>query len=352
MGKKSKKNLKDLPLKEQVKPIFKERFTQMLSGPNRRKKDDGTLWTPEEEYELFEETILRAQRKSFRINTYKSKNPQETYENLVKKGLKLIPVPWSKYAYFLDHKKEDRSDLGNLFEHFLGEIYVQEATSMTPPEVLEIPDLSNHPSPDSFRVLDMCSSPGSKTSQIAAMMKNKGLLVANELDYKRLGPLKINLERSGFSNIVIINNDGAQIDGVEVFDRICLDAPCSGSGVIRKSPGTLRAYNPKKLRQINGIQLKLAIRAYELLKKGGIMTYSTCSVDPEENELLVKKFMEQVPEAKLVPVELDGLIQHNKLTEFKGEDIPNEITEKTVRIWPQDNDTNGFYLAKFTKPCE
>lgn len=345
MGKKSKKNLKDLPLKEQIKPIFKERFLEMLSGKNRRVKEDGTLWSPEEEYELFEETILKAQRKSFRINTYKSKNPQETYKTLIDKGLKLAPVPWSKHAYFLEYDKEVRSDLGNLYEHFLGEIYVQEATSMTPPEVLEIPeDCTN------IKVLDMCSSPGSKTSQIAAMMKNKGLLVANELDYKRLGPLKINLERSGFSNIVIINNDGAQITGEEIFDRICLDAPCSGSGVIRKSPGTLRTYNPKKLRQINGIQLKLAIRAYELLKKGGIMTYSTCSVDPEENELLVKKFMEQVPEAKLVPVELQGLTQFNKLTEFRGEKIPQEITEKTVRIWPQDNDTNGFYLAKFVKP--
>jgi NOL1/NOP2/sun family putative RNA methylase len=347
MGKKSKQQLKDLPLKEQIKPIFKERFLTMFTNSiDKRAKEDGTFFTPDEEYAFFEDTILSAQRKSFRFNTYKVKDSLAAAEVLREKGLDITPVPWSDHAYFLNYKKEDRSDLGNLFEHFLGEIYVQEATSMTPPEVLEIPDKVG----SDFHVLDMCASPGSKTSQIAAMMNNKGLLVANELDYKRLGPLKINLERSGFSNIVILNNDGAHIEGEEKFDRICLDAPCSGSGVIRKSPGTIRAYNPKKLRSINGIQLKLAIRAFELLKKGGIMTYSTCSMDPEENELLMKKFMEKMPEAKLVPMELKGLVQHNKLVEFNSEEIPQEITEKTIRIWPQDNDTNGFYLAKIVKP--
>lgn len=330
MGKKSKVNLKDLPLREQIKPIFKERFKELLG---------------EIEYEKFENCILDPQRKSFRINTYKVKDTTKFVEKLRSKGLDITEVPWSKNAFFLNFDKEKRSDLGNLFEHFLGEIYVQEATSMTPPEVLEIPEEIDN----NFKVLDMCSAPGSKTTQIATMMKNKGLLVANELDYKRLGPLKINLERSGFSNIVIINNDGARIDGVEIYDRICLDAPCSGSGVIRKSPGTLRAYNPKKLKGIQNIQLRLAKRAFELLKKGGIMTYSTCSIDPEENEILIKRFLEEVPEAKLVECKLNGIKLNNKVKEFRGEIIPEEITQKTIRIWPQDNDTNGFYLAKIVK---
>ena len=339
MGKKSKINLKDLPLKEQIKPIFKERFQEMLGS--------------QEEYDKFEQCILEPQRKSFRINPHKVSNPESLISSLKSKGLTLSPVPWSKDAYFMEYDKEKRSDLGNLFEHFLGEIYVQEATSMTPPEALEIPDLSTHKSPNSFHVLDMCSSPGSKTTQIAGLMKNKGLLVANELDFKRLGPLQINLERSGFSNIIITNSDGAKIEGEKIFDRICLDAPCSGSGVIRKSPGTLRAYNPKKLKGIQNIQFKLAIRAFELLKKGGIMTYSTCSLDPEENEFLVKRFLEKINEEEtkieLMPIELSGLIRNNKLKSFKDIEIPTEITEKTIRIWPQDNDTNGFYLAKFKK---
>lgn len=106
----------------------------------------------------------------------------------------------------------------------------------------------------------MCAAPGSKTTQIAALMKNKGILIANELDYSRLSPLKLNLERSGFTNIVITNRDGAFIEGENEFDRIILDAPCSGSGVIRKSPLTLKKYNPKQLHQVVSIQKKLLKR--------------------------------------------------------------------------------------------
>jgi 16S rRNA C967 or C1407 C5-methylase (RsmB/RsmF family) len=180
-------------------------------------------------------------------------------------------------------------------------------------------------------------------------MKNKGMLVANELDYKRLGPLKINLERSGLKNIIITNSDGGRIMGDEIYDRILLDAPCSGSGVIRKSPKTIIRYNPKKLKMMQNLQLKLLKRAFDLLKSGGIMTYSTCSLDPEENELCIEKFLEQIPNAKLEQIELKGLILNNKLTKFKDHEIPKEITEKTIRIWPQDNDTNGFYVAKIRK---
>lgn len=330
----SKRKNKDLgiPLKDQIKPIFEKRFKEMLQT--------------EEEYEKFKQTILTPQRKSFRINTIKAKNPQKIIENIKQKGLNISPVPWSKNAYFADFSEEVRTDLGNLFEHFLGEIYVQEATSMTPPELLEIPQNIS----EDFKVLDMASSPGSKTTQLGEKMQNKGILVANEIDYTRLGPLKINLERTGLSNIIITNLDGTKIEGNEIYDRILLDAPCSGSGVIRKSPKTIKTYNPKKLRGMQMLQIKLLQRAFELLKKGGIMTYSTCSLDPEENELAIEKFLKNNPTAILEQAKLNGLILNNKLTEFEGHKIPKEITQKTIRIWPQDNDTNGFFVAKIKKP--
>jgi len=341
MSKKNKqknKKKQNLSFKEQIKPIFKERFLEMLKT--------------KEEYEKYEKTILTPQRKSFRINTNKVKNPKKLIKDLKEKGVYTKPIPWCENAYFVEYDKNDekqRGDLGNLYEHFLGQIYVQEATSMTPPELLEIPDLSNLTSPDSFRVLDMASSPGSKTTQLTNLMQNQGTLVANELDYKRIGPLKINLERSSFTNIIITNSDGTQIKGKEIYDRILLDAPCSGSGVIRKSPKTIRTYNPKQLKSISKLQLRLFQRAFELLKKDGIITYSTCSLDPEENEFVVDEFLKQNPDASLEKAELKNIILNNKLEEFKGRKIPKEITEKTIRIWPQDNDTNGFYVAKIRK---
>ncbi len=329
---KKKKSFDNVPLIEQIKPIFEKRFREMLKT--------------DEEYDKFIKTILTKQRKSFRVNTIKEKNPHELIKNLKNKNLNISKVPWIENAYFADFDKEIRTDLGNLYEHFLGKIYVQEATSMCPPELLEIPAKID----ENFKVLDMAASPGSKTTQIGDKMQNRGILIANELDFMRIGPLKINLERSGLTNIVIINKDGRQIEGEEIFDRILLDAPCSGSGVIRKSPGTIKTYNPKKLKGMQYLQLKLMQRAYELLKKGGIMTYSTCSMDPEENEFVIEKFLEENPNAILENAVLPNIILNNKLESFEGKDIPKQITNKTMRIWPQDNDTNGFYVAKISKP--
>ena len=332
MGRKKKDQFKDKPLKEQIKPIFEKRFSEMLKT--------------QEEYEKFISCITTPQRKSFRINTLREKNPSQLIKQLKTKGLKISEVPWSENSYFADYHEDIRTDLGNLYEHFTGKIYVQEATSMAPVELLDIPKKI----PEDFKVLDMAASPGSKTTQIGDKMQNKGTIIANEIDFKRLGPLKINLERTGLSNIIITNLDGRNIKGYEIFDRILLDAPCSGSGVIRKSPKTIRTYNPKKLKGMQSLQLKLMQRAYELLKKGGTMTYSTCSLDPEENELAVAKFLENNPDAILEDAKLKGLELNNKLREFENKTIPKQITEKTIRIWPQDNDTNGFFVAKISKP--
>lgn len=334
MGRKKVDKFKDLPLREQFKPIFKERFLEMLKT--------------EEEYEKLLDYLVTPQKKSFRINSIKEDNPQELVENLKQKGLDIEEVPWCENAYFLNYDKNDknsRSDLGNLYEHFLGKIYVQEATSMCPVEVLDFPEEID----ENFAVLDVAAAPGSKTTQIGDKMNNRGVLVANEIDFKRLGPLKINLERSGLYNIIITNLDGRRIEGEKKFDRIVLDAPCSGSGVIRKSPKTVKTYNPKKLKGMQNLQLQLLRRAFELLKKGGVMTYSTCSMDPEENEFVVQRFLEENENAVLEKAELKGLVLNNKLTQFKGQEIMPIITENTIRIWPQDNDTNGFYVAKLSK---
>lgn len=325
-----KKSYENVPLREQIKPVFKERFTEILG---------------ENEYEKFIDYILKPQRKSFRINSIKSTDTKKTIEDIKKKGIIVKKVPWCPDAYFAEYSEDTRTDLGNLYEHFLGKIYVQEATSMCPVEVLDFPEKIPH----DFKVLDMAAAPGSKTTQLGEKLYNKGLLIANELDYKRVSALKINLERSGLTNVIITINDGLRIEGENEFDKIVLDAPCSGSGVIRKSPNTIKRYNPKQLRAMQNLQLQLLRRAFGLLKKGGEMTYSTCSLDPEENELCVMKFLEEQEGARLETIKLKGLILNNKLKEFQGTKIPKEIQDKTIRIWPQDNDTNGFFLCKLKK---
>ena len=318
--------------KEYIKSIFIKRFKELLG---------------DKEYIEFEKCILKPQRKSFRINTFKITNISSFTNKLKNRGIKLTPIMWDKSSFFVDlNDSNSRKDLGNLYEHFLGQIYIQEATSLLPPLVAQIPQVID----DDFKILDMCSSPGSKTTQIAALMNNKGILIANELDYSRLSPLKLNLERSGFTNIIITNSDGTLIEGVEEFDRIILDAPCSGSGVIRKSPLTLKKYNPKQLQQVVGIQKKLFKRAVELLKFGGIMTYSTCSIDPEENEFVVQWALEKFKDTiELLPIDLDGIENKQVVSSFQGVEVSQEIQQYTLRVWPHYYDTNGFYVAVFKK---
>lgn len=314
-----------------IKSIFEERFKELLN----------------EEYDEFIQTILKPQRKSFRINTHKVKDINLILQSIKEKGVSLSKVPWDSNSFFLDVIDENtRLDLGNLFEHFLGHIYVQEATSLLPPLVAQIPENVD----SSFKVLDMCSAPGSKTTQIAALMKNQGTLIANELDYTRLAPLKLNLERSGFTNIIITNQDGARIEGEGRYDRIILDAPCSGSGVIRKSPRTLKTYNPTQLQQIVSIQKKLCKRAIELLKRGGIMTYSTCSMDPEENEFVVEWILREFKDiVSLENIELDGIEKKKVILSFQSTNISEEVQQKVLRVWPHHYDTNGFFVAVFKK---
>lgn len=314
--------------RDDIKPIFEERFKEILG----------------DDYDKFVKTILTPQRKSFRINSLKAKNSTRIIESIKNKGIHITKVPWCENSFFVDFDKESRTDLGNLIEHFNGEIYIQEATSMIPPELIDIPEKID----DKFKVLDMAAAPGSKTTQIAEKMKNRGIIIANELDYSRLGPLKMNLERAGIINSIITNGDGRKITGEESFDRILLDAPCSGSGVIRKSPRTLKTYNPKKLKGMKNLQKKLLSRAFELLKRRGIMVYSTCSLDPEENEICIKEFLEENPNASIETININ-MKRTNLIKKFNNIEIPKIVYSNTLRVWPQDNDTNGFFVAKIRK---
>jgi len=273
----------------------------------------------------FLESSLKPLRKTIRVNTLKT-SIQE-----MKKRMKLKQIPWCKEGFFTEGK-----GLGNLKEHFLGYFYMQGAASMIPPVVLK----------PKGRVLDMCAAPGSKTSQMAAMMKNKGLIIANDHKLQRLKPLSINLQRCGVANTVITQMEGYWFKDLE-FDNILVDAPCSGVGTIRKSYKTIQMWNPQVVKQMCGIQKKLLRTAANLLKKGGSMVYSTCTLEPEENEKVVSTLLDERDDIKTEKIELN--IKSGKpITEFDDETY-NKGVKNCLRIWPQDNDTEGFFVTKLKK---
>jgi tRNA (cytosine49-C5)-methyltransferase len=273
-------------------------------------------------------------RKCIRVNTLKAD------VKTVKKRMTewtFTPVPWNPNGFWLQHK-QGRLDIGNTLEHVLGYIYVQEAASQIPPLVLD-------PQPGEV-VLDMSAAPGSKASQLSALMQNKGVLVANDVTHVRLAALGINLQRMGVVNNVMTQMKGENIRNVQ-FDKILVDAPCSGTGTIRKSLKTLRWYNPKMITKLSRVQHRLLLNAFKLLKPGGVLVYSTCSLEPEEDEGVVDYLLSQEEKVEVMPIKLN-IKRADVIMEFEGKKY-HESVKHCLRIWPQDNDTEGFFVAKIRK---
>ncbi|MBT6995188.1 RsmB/NOP family class I SAM-dependent RNA methyltransferase [Candidatus Woesearchaeota archaeon] len=298
-------------------PEFKEKFIKRYSELT--------------DFEKFKEYSLKEQTKSLRVNTLKVSIPE--FKKRI--DFKLKQIPWCKEGFFID---EQVFGIGNKPEHGLGYFYVQEASSMIPIEVLNT-------KPGDF-VLDMAAAPGSKTTQIGAKMKNEGFIIANDTDYTRMSSLNSNLQRCGVKNCITTLMQGRFISGFE-FDKILVDAPCSGTGTLSKSPRTLQTWNPFSIKRLAGIQKQLIKTAFENLKKGGELVYSTCTLEPEEDEGVISYLLDNFSDAKVVKVNLD-LKHGSPIISFNGKEY-NSGVKKCLRIWPQDNGTDGFFITKIKK---
>lgn len=302
-------------------PEFKQKFIERYSALT--------------DWETFKNISSTYLRKSIRVNTLKIGVPELI--NRLSDRFNLTPIPWCKEGFWIEHK-EGRLDIGNTPEHCLGYYYVQEAASMIPPVVLD-------PQPGDV-VLDIAAAPGSKTTQLAQYLWNTGVLVANDITSDRLAALGVNLQRCGITNVITTQMQGQRMQGIE-FDRILVDAPCSGTGTIRKSLKTIQLWNPEMVKRLTVMQSKLLDTAFRLLKKGGTMVYSTCSNEPEEDEGVISAFLDRHDDAKLEPVNLK-INKGKTITRFENQNYRDDVT-KTLRLWPQDNDTEGFFIAKIVK---
>ncbi len=304
----------------EFKEKFIERYSQLTDFPTFKK------WS------------LSFLRRSIRVNTLKIS--VEELKKRLESNWSLTPIPWCREGFWIEHTKGERRDIGNLPEHALGYFYLQEAASMIPPIVLD-------PKPGET-ILDIAAAPGSKATQIAQYMENKGVLISNDYTTERMKPLGINLQRCGISNAIMTKMYGQQFKraGIE-FDRILVDAPCSGTGTIRKSLKTLLMWNPGMIRRLGATQKQLIEAAFSVLKPGGTLVYSTCSLEPEEDEEVVDHLLKKYEDAKIEEIDLD-IKRSPAVSEFEGATYSDEIG-KCLRIWPQDNDTEGFFVAKVKK---
>jgi len=288
------------------------------------------------DFDAFLEAMQRPLRRTFRVNTLKTSRAR-ALELLA--DLEPEPLPWCDVGFVLDRGE----GVGLRIEHFIGLIYVQEAASMIPPLVLE-------PRPGE-RVLDLAAAPGSKTTQMAAMMENQGLVIANDQSAGRVRGLIGNVDRAGCLNTVVCRMDGGVLARAVAgsCDRVLVDAPCSSEGTIRKSAEALDRWSPDASRKFAGLQKRLILAGYEALRPGGVMVYSTCTMAPAENEAVVADLLRRRPDALVREAGLPGLKMRPGLTSWDGEDLP-EAVGRCRRVLPQDNDTEPFFVTLIQRP--
>ncbi len=278
--------------------------------------------------------FLEKRYTTLRVNTLKT-NIQEVMRYFKEINIKFERVLWYKDALVIKNATE--KDLQKLELYKEGKIYLQSLPSIVPPLVLD-------PKPGE-KVLDLTAAPGGKTTEIASFMENKGYILANELDKLRCERLKYNVELQGAS-IVNVNCGRGEKIGSEhegEFDRVLLDAPCSGEGRFTMyNVQSYKTWSAKTVQELSKLQKKLLKSAYTALKTGGTLVYSTCTLNKEENEKVLDWAIKEL-RLKLVNIDLeikDAIPAVN--------DEMDKSINKAIRILPSKN-MEGFFVAKFIK---
>ena len=262
---------------------------------------------------------------SIRVNSIKT-SIDKIKNVLDKESLTYKEVSFYKDALILDGEQEDKIRSLKIYDD--GLIYMQSLSSMIPPLVMDLKDNQD--------ILDMTAAPGGKTTEIASIVQNNANITACEMDKIRCDRLRFNIEKQG-ARVLVMEKDSRNIDEFFKFDRILLDAPCSGSGTLDlNNEKQIKGFREELVEKSIKRQLGLIRKAVKILKKGGELTYSTCSVLKEENEEVVKEVLKD-SSLELVNIEIDK------------KDLPIlESMKGTLTLYPTEN-YEGFFVAKIRK---
>ena len=281
------------------------------------------------EYADFLASYDRPRNVGLRINPLKT----EQVPDLNRFGL--TPVPWAEYGYYYD--AATRPGLSPY--HEAGLYYLQEPSAMAPAGLLDVQP--------GMKVLDLCAAPGGKTTQLAAALKGEGLLVCNEINPKRAKILARNIERLGIANALVLNEHPQKLEErfAGFFDRILVDAPCSGEGMFRKEEAAVTDWSPETVDMCARRQGEILHSAAKMLKPGGRLVYSTCTFAPQENEGAVSRFVETHPEFAVLHVEAPWFAPGRPAWTAD----PAHGIEHTFRLWPHKLRGEGHYAAVLEK---
>ncbi len=289
--------------------------------------------TDEAELQRFLAISQQPLRKSLRVNTLKI-SVADFLARTAHYGWRLTPVPWCAEGFWIE-RDDESLPLGSVAEHLSGLFYIQEASSMLPVTALFAA------APEAQQVMDMAAAPGSKTTQLAALMHNRGAILANEYSASRVKVLHANISRCGVSNVALTHFDGRVFGAAlpEQFDAILLDAPCSGEGVVRKDADALRNWTLASTEAIAATQRDLIDSAFHALRPGGVLIYSTCTLNTIENQQVIAWLLARYPEAtEILP--LQDL--------FAGAEAAL-TPEGYLHVFPHCFDSEGFFVARLRK---
>lgn len=262
-----------------------------------------------DEYNEFIKSYDDPKTTGLRVNTLKMTKDKLLSLNLYS----LQEIPWTNEGFYYDESiyRPGKNPL-----HEAGAYYLQEPSAMSVVPKLDVQE--------GEKILDMCAAPGGKSTYILSKLNNTGLLVSNEINPIRIKALGENLERFGAKNCIITNTDSRSLRKVfeGYFDKIVIDAPCSGQGMFRKDEVAISDWSYTKVLECQSIQREIIRDGYHMLKEGGILVYSTCTFAKEENEIIIEEFLEEYTDSKLIEME---------------------------RLWPHKVKGEGHFVAKIQK---
>jgi NOL1/NOP2/sun family putative RNA methylase len=293
-----------------------------------------------DDIKAFEEAVGRPQPLFVWTNALRT-TPRQLVDILKQDGYDLTPLDWHPQAFRVI-RRDGSESLGRHWAYLAGWFHIQEASSMIPALLLD-------PRPGE-RVLDLCAAPGNKTGLMAQALENRGTVVANDVFWDRIRPLRSAIDRLGLLNVSVTCHDGTSYPRrAGQFDRVLVDVPCSCEGTTRRFPRLLKRsptrHMPRRFKK-QQLLLQAAIRR---CRKGGRILYSTCTYAPEENEAVVNAVLCEMPdEVRVLPVRLPGLKTAPGLTAWAGETFQDDL-QNSIRIWPHLNDSGGFYIALLEK---
>ncbi|MBR3772783.1 MAG: RsmB/NOP family class I SAM-dependent RNA methyltransferase [Clostridium sp.] len=288
-----------------------------------------------EEFPQYEASFSEMPFAGLRVNTLKL-TPEE-FENM--SPYQVTPVPWTTNGFYYNKKEQP----GKHPYYFAGLYYIQEPSAMTPAALLPI-------EPGDC-VLDMCAAPGGKSTELAAKLQGKGVLVTNDISSSRAKALLKNIEVFGVSNSAVLSEVPDHLIEYfpEYFDKILIDAPCSGEGMFRKDPSIIKSWEKQGPEFFHKIQISILDAAVKLLKPGGYMLYSTCTFSPLENEGSIQYLLDNNDDFEVVSMDA-----YEGFGPGHPEWIPNGSKElcHTLRLWPHKIQGEGHFVALLHKRGE